>query len=323
MKKSQRTIIIVILAIVFIVFILPVVSFFAIFRYTWIPDPVRQRRAAINAEKNAEEAWDEAASYLEDHFDDLDEDDIVDAMWAPYAPTDWGIDFLHLLIENKGQVFYYTVYAEKDDLEFEVVVDTQKISETYDTYEDNLLRRDVVMAHLKNYEDLTGQIGTVFLNGDWSDFYKIYEDNTHNNYDLMMEDLYMILSRVQEKHPKTAYLKHSNIDHFYLELSIDQNVLDFCKENFDFLVHLNEENMKANNELSALKGSRVDINFILMDECRIDFGSSGGPIVSDDSQEIRRQQITEYLKIESEPSSQSDASETSSASDASETSFAE
>ena len=323
MKKSQRTIIIVILAIVFIVFILPVVSFFAIFRYTWIPDPVRQRRAAINAEKNAEEAWDEAASYLEDHFDDLDEDDIVDAMWAPYAPTDWGIDFLHLLIENKGQVFYYTVYAEKDDLEFEVVVDTQKISETYDTYEDNLLRRDVVMAHLKNYEDLTGQIGTVFLNGDWSDFYKIYEDNTHNNYDLMMEDLYMILSRVQEKHPKTAYLKHSNIDHFYLELSIDQNVLDFCKENFDFLVHLNEENMKANNELSALKGSRVDINFILMDECRIDFGSSGGPIVSDDSQEIRRQQITEYVKIDSEPSSQSDASETSSASDASETSFAE
>ncbi|HHT77012.1 MAG TPA: hypothetical protein GXZ67_03875 [Clostridiaceae bacterium] len=323
MKKSQRTIIIVILAIVFIVFILPVVSFFAIFRYTWIPDPVRQRRAAINAEKNAEEAWDEAASYLEDHFDDLDEDDIVDAMWAPYAPTDWGIDFLHLLIENKGQVFYYTVYAEKDDLEFEVVVDTQKISETYDTYEDNLLRRDVVMAHLKNYEDLTGQIGTVFLNGDWSDFYKIYEDNTHNNYDLMMEDLYMILSRVQEKHPKTAYLKHSNIDSFYLELSIDQNVLDFCKENFDFLVHLNEENMKANNELSALKGSRVDINFILMDECRIDFGSSGGPIVSDDSQEIRRQQITEYVKIDSEPSSQSDASETSSASDASETSSAE
>lgn len=325
MKKSQRTIIIVILAIVFIVFILPVVSFFAIFRYTWIPDPVRQRMAAINAEKNAEEAWDEAASYLEDHFADLDEEDIVDAMWAPYAPTDWGIpgSSLHLLIENKGQVFYYTVYAEKDDLEFEVVVDMQKTSEIYDTYADNLLRRDVVMAHMKSYEDLADQVGKVFLNGDASDFYKKYEDNTHNNYDLMMEDLYMILSRVQETQPRTAYLVHRNIDHFYLELSIDQNVLDFCKENFDFLVHLNEENMKANNELSALKGSRVDINFILMDECRIDFGSSGGPIVSDDSQEVRRQKITEYLKIESEPSSQSDASETSSASDASETSFAE
>lgn len=215
------------------------------------------------------------------------------------------------------------MYAEKDDLEFEVVVDTQKISETYDTYEDNLLRRDVVMAHMKSYEDLADQVGKVFLNGDASDFYKKYEDNTHNNYDLMMEDLYMILSRVQETQPRTAYLVHRNIDHFYLELSIDQNVLDFCKENFDFLVHLNEENMKANNELSALKGSRVDINFILMDECRIDFGSSGGPIVSDDSQEIRRQQITEYVKIDSEPSSQSDASETSSASDASETSFAE
>jgi hypothetical protein len=281
--------------------------------------------AAINAEKNAEEAWDEAASYLEDHFADLDEEDIVDAMWAPYAPTDWGIpgSSLHLLIENKGQVFYYTVYAEKDDLEFEVVVDMQKTSEIYDTYADNLLRRDVVMAHMKSYEDLADQVGKVFLNGDWSDFYKKYEDNTHNNYDLMMEDLYMILSRVQETQPRTAYLVHRNIDHFYLELSIDQNVLDFCKENFDFLVHLNEENMKANNELSALKGSRVDINFILMDECRIDFGSSGGPIVSDDSQEIRRQQITEYVKIDSEPSSQSDASETSSASDASETSSAE
>jgi hypothetical protein len=315
MKKSQRTIIIVILAIVFIVFILPVVSFFAIFRYTWFPDPVKQRKASIYAEKNAEEAWDEAASYLEDHFDDLDEDDIVDAMWAPYAPTDWGIpgSSLHLLIENKGQVFYYTVYAEKDDLEFEVVVDTQKISETYDTYEDNLLRRDVVMAHLKNYEDLTGQIGTVFLNGDSGNFYKKYEDLTQNNYDLMMEDLYMILSRVKETHPKSAYLVHRNIDHFYLELSIDQTAPDFCKENFDFLVYLNEENMKANNELSALKGSSLSISFILMDECMIDFGSSGGPIVSDKSQEVRRQEITEYLKTGSEPSSQSDANETSSA----------
>ena len=64
-------------------------SFFAIF-VTWIPDRETEN-SAINAEKNAEEAWDEAASYLEDHFADLDEEDIVDAMWAPYAPTDWGI----------------------------------------------------------------------------------------------------------------------------------------------------------------------------------------------------------------------------------------
>lgn len=315
MKKSERNLIIVILAIVFVLFILPVVSFFAIFRYTWIPDPVKQRRAAMSAEKNAEEALDEAASYLEDHFDDLDGDDIVDAMWAPYAPTDWGLDSLHLLIENKGQVFYYTVYAEKDDLEFEVVVDTQKLAETYDTYEDNLLRRDVVMAHMKNYEDLADQIGNVFLNGDSGTYYKKYEDNTENNFELMMEDLYMILSRVQEKQPRAAYLKHSNIDSFYLELSIDQNALDFCKEKYDFLVYLNEENMKADNELSSLKGSDVDINIILTNEVRIEFGNSGGPYVSDDSQEpaLRYATIKEYVEIDLEPSKQSGANETTAA----------
>lgn len=315
MKKSERNLIIVILAIVFVLFILPVVSFFAIFRYTWIPDPVKQRRAAMSAEKNAEEALDEAASYLEDHFDDLDGDDIVDAMWAPYAPTDWGFYSLRLLIENKGQVFYYTVYAEKDDLEFEVVVDTQKLAETYDTYEDNLLRRDVVMAHMKNYEDLADQIGNVFLNGDAGTYYKKYEDNTENNFELMMEDLYMILSRVQEKQPRTAYLQHSNIESFYLELSIDQNTQDFCKEKYDFLVYLNEENMKADNELSSLKGSDVDINIILTNEVRIEFGNSGGPYVSDDSQEpaLRYATIKEYVEIDLEPSKQSGANETTAA----------
>lgn len=310
MKTSKRPIIILILTLIFIFCILPVVSFFVYFRYTWIPIPIQNREAAADAEKNAEEAWDEAVSYLEDQFDDLDEDDIIEAMWFSYPNTDRGIPYLFPLItKNKGQIFCYTVYAEEDDLEFEVVVDTRKITETYDTYETNLQRRDIVMDYMKNYEDLADLYERVFLNGNSGNFYEIYEDDTQNNFDLMTEDLYMSLSRINKERPFFLSNGNRSFNSFYIELSIDQDAMDFCKENFDFLIDLNEETIKTKETLSTLTDlerypSDVFVDLILMDNSRIHIGTKDGPYVSDDSRDVN-DVITEYLKIDSEPSSHS------------------
>ena len=98
MKKTPKTIFIFLLVIFLFLFILlPVISFFAIFHDTWLSDEFKQRRAEISAEKYEEQAIEDATSYLEDHFENLDEDDIVDVMWAPHAPNVWGIDGLALI----------------------------------------------------------------------------------------------------------------------------------------------------------------------------------------------------------------------------------
>jgi hypothetical protein len=202
------------------------------------------------------------------------------------------------LIENKCESFYFTVYTEKNDLEFEVVVDPAEMENAYDTYQDNLLRRDAIMTHMQFYEQLSAHCEKIILNGDWRDFYKTYEDDTQTEYDLMMEDLYMLLSRVQETQPERDYVKHRTMESFTIDFYIDQNALDYCKENLDFLIRLSDEYTIVLDQISELKTTYLDITILTKDGCKIDFFSNHMPSIWDDAQDgyAWNEDITEFVK---------------------------
>ena len=266
----------------------PVTAFLWIFRNTLFLS--ERKKATLSAEKHKEQAMADAISYLEDHFDDLDEDDIVDYMWKPnntlYRDIDGAIESASLinggylpfdiLIEKKGESFYFTVYAEADDLEFEVVVDTTQNLNTYDMRADNLVRRDAFMKHMQLYKSISDQCEKITLGGHWcDDGCKTYEDNPQNNYDLMMKDLYMHLSRVEKiwspfDFSESAYFNgYDNC--FVINFYVDENALVYCKANVDFLTYLiTEYTLMSDVRCGDLKRD-VDfcINIRTKDGCNI------------------------------------------------------
>ncbi len=308
MKKGPKPITIV-LIIALIIFLLPIVSFFAIFHYNWLPEEARQRRAEISAKKHEDEAFEEAADYLDDHFDDFDEDDIIDVSWLRHDPYIFGMpgSSLHLAIENKGETFYFTVYSEKDDIEFEVVVDSPKKKDTFDTYEDNILRHDAIMTYVQLFEPIGSQFEKIVLNGDWRDFYQIYEDTTQNNYDVMIQDLNTLLSQIQGTELKTDYPKHRSMESFTIEFYVDRNALEYCKENRDVLTRLNDEYAIMCDQLEELKSTHLFITIFTKDGCNLNFYNNSELSVRADSQDGPdfKEPISEFVKRDTFVSSQS------------------
>lgn len=308
MKKDHKQVTI-ILTILLVLFLIPISAYFAIFYYEYLPEGVRQSRAEKSAEKHEAEAFEEAADYLDDHFDDFDEDNITDFIWLRHGPHIFGMpgSSLHLAIENKGETFYFTVYSEKDDLEFEVVVDSPKKKDTYDTYEDNILRRDAIITYVKLYEPIEEQFGKIILNGEWRDFYQTYENNTQSNYDLMIKDLQKLLSRVQETDAKTDYIEHRNIDSFSIEFYVDRNALEYCKENLDVLTQLSNEYTKMRDDMSDLKKTYLFIKIITKDGCELQFYKDHIVSIWDDSNGdyAHNEPLTEFVLRDTYVSSQS------------------
>lgn len=205
-------------------------------------------------------------SYLEEKYQEDFQNTIKFEKSIPNPDIEGNVDGTNVItVEGKGSTEYFKIFSEKDDLDFEVIVDTG----TWEIHDTFALRKDV-RDHLLSFfsavnERLSDHIVKISI-----------DDRGMNQFEEVsgVDEIKERLSRIPEI-DSDSDSSTAGYPFISLEITLDQASLPFCQENTDLLHEINDLVIQTNNSLKY--------NFFIF----ILTGSDGKQIVFDGvSQEI-------------------------------------
>lgn len=141
-------------------------------------------------------------------------------------------------IKGRGTIEYYKLYSPKNDIEFFAFYDTSnKLKGVNDTYENYLSARKAISdAYNITYKYFSNYIDKIVL----TDSFDTIQLNINSS-----KQLYDILSHVDNIEKN---LSSYNNPIYYIRIYINQDLFNFCKENYENLTILNNEIVKLTEE---------------------------------------------------------------------------
>ena len=183
-------------------------------------------------------------SYLEQEYNE-EFNNIMFIKSFKNSDRDVGLDgSVFWTVKGKGYTNFYKVYSAEDDIEFEIVYNTDKNSigdNIRNTYKSNLKIREAVLSLYSKVQETFG--GNVE--------YCLFTEDLHNiePYRISSEnDIRLKLSKL-----KQANYNHrrdiGSFEYVALSIKINEPALDFCKSNYNMLNSINNFIIETNSNL--------------------------------------------------------------------------